>query len=69
MSDAWLSPIEAALVVEAEILIAEAVRITNSQPQVPITRDSCERCGGKGCLQCGLEPFVRGAMSGQRARR
>ena len=31
--------------------------------------DTCERCGGKGCLQCGLEPFVRGAMSGQRARR
>jgi len=39
--------------------IAPKKGIVFTPGQVPITRDSCEVCGGEGCLTCNVEEFVR----------
>ena len=38
--------------------VAEAIRISNARDD-KVTRDTCQRCGGQGCLTCNVEEFVR----------
>ena len=48
LPDAWLTPREAAEITA----LAEAVETTRRAKPEPVTRDTCERCGGLGCDTC-----------------